>query len=71
MKGTAYTHAAKAMFTARKIGHLRSGYAKQSWGLTSKMEKFGDNFAAVPVVRPGLKNSTGFQEFVYQVIGLK
>jgi hypothetical protein len=71
MKGTAYTHAAKAMFTARKIGHLRSGYAKQSWGLTSKMEKFGENFAAVPVVRPGAKNSEAFQAFVYEVIGLR
>lgn len=71
MKGTAYTHAAKAMFTARKIGHLRSGYAKQSWGLTSKTEKFGENYAAVPVIRPGLKNTEAFQEFVYQVIGLR
>lgn len=71
MKGTAYTHAAKAMFTARKIGHLRSGYAKQSWGLTAKMEKFGENFAAVPVIRPGAKNSDAFQSFVYEVIGLK
>jgi len=70
MKGTAYTHAAKVMFTARKIGHLRSGYAKQSWGLTAKMEKFGDNFAAVPVLRPGLKNSTAFQAFVLNVLGL-
>lgn len=71
MKGTAYTHAAKAMFTARKIGHLRSGYAKQSWGLTAKMEKFGENFAAVPVIRPGAKNSDAFQSFVYEVIGLR
>lgn len=71
MKGTAYTHAAKAMFTARKIGHLRSGYAKQSWGLTSKMEKFGENFAAVPVIRPGAKNSDAFQAFVFEVIGLR
>lgn len=71
MKGTAYTHAAKAMFTARKIGHLRSGYAKQAWGLTSKTEKFGENYAAVPVVRPGLKNSEAFQAFVYEVIGLR
>lgn len=71
MKGTAYTHAAKEMFTARKIGHLRLGYAKQAWGITSKMEKFGENFAAVPVIRLGVKNTEAFQAFVYEVIGLR
>ena len=70
MKGTAYTHAAKAMFTARKIGHLRSGYSKSAWGLTTKSEKFGDNYAYVPVVKPGLKTSEVFQKFCLTVLGL-
>lgn len=71
MKGTAYTHAAKTMFTARKIGHLRSGYNKQSWSLTTKVEKFGENYAAVPVVKPGAKTSESFQKFVLDVMGME
>jgi len=70
MKGTAYTHGAKAMFTARKIGHLRQGYAKQSWSLSTKVEKFGEFYAAVPIIKPGVKTSAAFQEFVLDVIGL-
>lgn len=70
MKGTAYTHGAKAMFTARKIGHLRSGYSKQSWSLSTKVEKFGEFYAAIPIVKPGAKTSAAFQEFVLDVIGL-
>ncbi len=71
MKGTAYTHAAKTMFTARKIGHLRQGYAKQSWSLTTKLEKFNENYAAVPVVKPAGKTSESFQKFVLDVIGME
>lgn len=69
MKGTAYTHAAKTMFTARKIGHLRNGYAVQSWSLSSKMEKFGENYAAVPVVKPAAKTSEAFRAFIKDVLG--
>lgn len=70
MKGTAYTHAAKTMFTARKIGHLRSGYSKSIWTLTTKSEKFGDNYAYVPVVKAGRKTSEVFQKFTLTVLGL-
>ncbi|NOS67035.1 MAG: hypothetical protein HOO67_01565 [Candidatus Peribacteraceae bacterium] len=70
MKGTAYTHAAKAMFTARKIGHLRSGYSKNAWTLTTKSEKFGDNYAFVPVVKAGPKTSEAFGKFALTVLGL-
>lgn len=69
MKGTAYTHAAKTMFTARKIGHLRQGYSSQSWSLSTKMDKFGDNYAAVPVVKPAAKNSEAFRAFIKEVLG--
>jgi hypothetical protein len=71
MKGTAYTHAAKTMFTARKIGHLRSGYAKATWSLTTKMTKFGENYAAVPVVKAGPRTSDAFQKFALDVLGLE
>jgi len=69
MKGTAYTNAAKACFTARKIGHLRQGYSKQSWSLSTKMEKYGDNYAAIPVLRPAGKTSSAFQAFMLDVLG--
>lgn len=70
MKGTAYTHAAKQMFTARKIGHLRAGYNKSAWTLTTKSEKFGDNYAFVPVVKVAGKTSGDFQKFALTVLGL-
>lgn len=69
MKGTAYTHAAKHIFTARKIGHLRSGYPTQAWSLTTKLEGFGGNFAHVPVIKPASKNSDAFKTFVGTILG--
>ena len=68
MKGTAYTHAAKVCFTARFRGHLREGYSMQSWSLSTLMEKFKDNYAAVPVIKPAAKNSEAFQAFVKDVL---
>lgn len=69
MKGTAYTNAAKHIFTARKIGHLRPGYPVQAWNLTTKLEKFGENYAHVPVIKPGPKNGEVFLTFVKDVLG--
>lgn len=69
MKGTAYTNAAKTMFTARKIGHLRTGYTAQSWTLTTLLKEFDGNFAYIPVVKPGAKNSEEFRAFARQIIG--
>jgi hypothetical protein len=69
MKGTGYTHAAKHLFTWRKIGHLRSGYNAAASSLTTKMEKFGDNWAAVPVVKAAAKNSDEFRAFCRTIVG--
>lgn len=69
MKGTAYTHAAKHLFTARKIGHLRTGYVAQQWSLTAKLEEFNGNFAYVPVIKPAAKNTAGFQKFARELLG--
>lgn len=69
MKGTAYTNAAKHFFTARKIGHLKSGYTARSWSFTTKIEKYGENFAAIPVVRPATESSPVFRDFIKDVIG--
>lgn len=70
MKGTAYTNAAKHIYTARKIGHLQAklgGYPAQAWSLTTKLEKFGENYAHIPIIKPGPKNTEGFRAFVQEL----
>lgn len=69
MKGTSYTNAAKHFFTARKIGHLKAGYPVRSWTLTTKCEKYGSNFAHIPVLRPGVVSTPAFLAFVKEVLG--
>lgn len=69
MKGTSFTNAAKHIFTARKLGHLRAGYSVRAWSLTTKSEKYGNNFAHIPVLRPGDVNTSEFLGFVKEVIG--
>ncbi len=70
MKGTAYTHSAKKIFTHRKLGHLRGGYLKQGYTLTTKLEKFGSNFAYVPVLGVGPKTTPAFESFLRaQILG--
>lgn len=69
MKGTSYTNAAKHIYTARKIGHLRPGYPVQAWSLTTKLEKFGDNYAHIPIIKPGPKSTEAFLTFAREVLG--
>jgi len=71
MKGTAYTHSAKKIFTAKKIGHLKkTGYVGQAWSLTTELEPFDNgNSAYVPVIAPAAKNSDAFRKFAMDVIG--
>lgn len=69
MKGISYTSGAKLMFTARKIGHLRNGYSAQSWSVTTKLEKYGENMAYKPILKPGAKNSDSFRKFCRTIIG--
>ena len=68
MKGTAYTHAAKKVFTHRKLGHLRGGYLKQGYTLTTKLEGFGSNFAYVPALSVGPKTTPAFEAFLREQI---
>lgn len=71
MKGTAYTHAAKIVFTARKIGCLKAGgYPSYMWSLTTKCEQFGDNFAHVPVLKPSTRTSPELVSFIDSSLGL-
>lgn len=70
MKGVAYTHGSKVMFTARKIGHLKTGYTTSSWGLTTKLEEYdGGNFAYEPVLSVAGKNSDAFRKFCAELVG--
>ena len=64
MKGIAYTGGAKIIFTARKLGHLRGGYIKQAYTLTSKLEDYSGNFAYKPVLGIGAKTSPEFEQFI-------
>lgn len=79
MKGTAFTHAAKHVFTARKLGHLKTvkdaegkvasgGYPSYCWSLTTTVQTFGTNPTQIPVLKPGTKNSPEFKEFVGRVL---
>lgn len=69
MKGTAFTHAAKHAFTARKMGHLRAtGYVGYSWQLSTTGKVFGKNTVPVPVLKVGVKNSEAFVKFVREDI---
>lgn len=68
MKGVSYTGAAKSMFTARKIGHLKDGYSAQSWGLTTELKDYDGNWAYKPVMSPAGKNSPEFRAFCKSII---
>lgn len=64
MKGISYTNAAKILFTAKRMGHLRStGYAGFQYLLTSKLEDYDGNFAYKPVLTAGPKNTEVFRNF--------
>ncbi len=68
MKGVSYTGAAKPMFTARKVGHLKSGYSAQSWGLTTELKEYDGNWAYRPILSPAGKNSPEFRDFCKAII---
>lgn len=72
MKGTAYTNGAKRFFTARKLGHLKSGgYPSYSWSLGTKLEGYGTNFAYIPVLKEVNKpNPPAFLAFVKELLGM-
>jgi len=83
MKGAAYTDGAKVFFTARKHGILRDikdasgkvidgGFPTHSYALTTKLKPFRTgNFAHVPVLTAGPKNSETFRRFVNDLLGIE
>ena len=79
MKSTAYTHAAKHIFTARKMGHLKAvkddtgriisgGYPSFSWSLTSELDTKFENPTNIPVLKAGGRNTPAFLKFVEAVL---
>lgn len=71
MKGSAYTHAVKAVFnTQRKLGLTRKGHITQSWNLeVNPAFKFKNgNIAAVPMVKPADPVPEALQLFLKDLI---
>lgn len=68
MKSTVYTAAAKKIFTAKKLGHLKGGYPTFSWNLTTKYETKFEQPTPIPVLTAGAKNSPVFADFVKEVL---
>lgn len=63
MKGTSYTNGAKQIFTAKKLGYLRNGYTSTGVSCSTKLEKYGENFAWIPVLKAGVKNDEAFRDW--------
>lgn len=68
MKSTVFTHAAKKIFTARKLGHLKGGYSTHSWNLSTKFETKYEQPTPIPLLTAGARNSPAFAEFVKEVL---
>lgn len=74
LKSTAYTGMAKRFFTERKIGFLKGGYPTFSWSLTTEIKSFpgadgGTNYAAVPVLSPGVRSTPALLDYVRDGLG--
>lgn len=69
MKGTAYTNAAKPLYTARMMGRLRKDWTAVRWGMETKMEKFKTgNWAAKPVLTILGDTTPAWREWVKQTV---
>jgi hypothetical protein len=72
MKGTAYTHGAKVLLTARKIGKLRgpAGYRTAFYTLASKLTSFNNQWYYIPVLKPSVDTTEAFRNWVKdEVVG--
>ena len=66
MHGVAYTRTGKQFITASQFG-LRNGLTVASWNITTKREKFGQNFVWFPVARQATRNSPEFIAWVKEL----
>lgn len=70
MRGTSYTHAARHIKSARKLGHLRQGYRYGYWDLRVRLRKFeAGALAYVPVITPAGPTSEEFRKNVAEILG--
>lgn len=70
MRGTSYTHGARHIKTARKLGHLRNGYRYGKWELRSRLRKYEAGAAAyIPVLRPAGQTSEEFRKIIKDLVG--
>lgn len=51
MKGTAFTHGAKTLKTARRLGWLRKGYSSKLVTIQTQLAPAGKNWVFAPVIR--------------------
>lgn len=69
MKGTAFTHAYKAIATTKVHGPLRGRkYFERSWDLSTQLKKFQANFAYVPVIKLGNDTPAGFPQLIQEIL---
>lgn len=68
MKGTAFTHGAKPLKTARKLGWLRLGYASKLVAIHTKLTKAGTNLVYAPYIKNAGDTTPAQREFAAQVL---
>lgn len=74
MKGTAFTHGAKVLRTARKIGKLRNnatgGYRSAFYSFATKLTNFKNNWYYIPVLKPTVDSTEALRNWVAnEVVG--
>jgi hypothetical protein len=65
---TGYTAAAKKIFTAGMIGHLKGGYELGAWSCGSELKSAAGNSWYQPVLKPAGKTTPEFQAFAKEVL---
>lgn len=73
MKGTAFTNAAKHIFTLRKMRQLAkqpSDYPLQFWTLTTKLAEYDGTWSHIPVLKQGPRTTEVFLSFAKDILGL-
>lgn len=70
MKGVGYTNAARHFKTEKKMGQSRAaGYPGLFWLMSSKLEKYGQNFAYRPVLKQAEHTTEAFRAEMQSVLG--
>lgn len=65
---TSYTAAAKKIFTAKLVGHLKAGFENGVWKCSSEMKTNAGNSWFQPVIRPAGATTPEFKAFAKEVL---